>query len=576
MSGRKSPPAGPVARDVCVDILVVGAGTGMAAALTARECGLEVLVVEKTAWVGGSLALSGGAFWMPANSILSEANTGDTAEQGLAYLDALVGNDAPRARREAFIRNGPAAVQMLRRMTPLKFFWDKGYADYHPENPGGSARGRSCESKLFDVSKLGRERGRLRPAGSMGAPAAMPVTSADYKRLNLMMRKPMQALPLMALRVLQGAGGRLFRRDLRGVGQALAGGLFAGLLRAEVPVWTRTSLADLVISGGRVTGAVVQQDGVSATVTARKGVILAAGGFDHNMSMRRKYHVNRTDDCSWGAEGNTGDAIELATGVGAATDLMDEAWWFPALSDDAGKPQMMLAERMLPGSFMVGANGRRFINECVDYMTVGQVLQYHDRRGESLGRIWLVLDQFHRNNYSLAAGAVMPRMALPKKWYEAGVAVRAADPASLARAAGIDETVFVATFQRFNQLAASGYDSDFRRGASAYDRYYGDPTVLPNPNLRPLRGTLYAVEVVLTDLGTCGGLRADEFGRVQRQDGSTIDGLYAIGNSAANVFGRTYPAAGATIGQGLTYGYIAARHAAAATTPASTQTAGRS
>jgi hypothetical protein len=280
------------------------------------------------------------------------------------------------------------------------------------------------------------------------------------------------------------------------------------------------------------------------------------------MEMRRKHHMNRIEDWSWGAEGNTGDGIQVGTDIGAATDLMDEAWWFPAFSVP-GSPQIMLAERMLPGSFMVGSNGKRFINECDDYMTVGQVLQNFDRKGESLGRIWLIVDQTHRNRYMMAAGSVFPRMPIPKSWYQAGTAFSAPDPASLAQAAGIDVDAFVASFRRFNDLAAAGYDSDFGRGGSAYDRYYGDPTITPNPNLLPLKDTLYAVEIVITDLGTCGGLRADEFGRVQRQDGTVIQGLYAMGNTSANAFGRCYPAAGATIGQGLTYGHIVARHAAA-------------
>ncbi|MFJ3778997.1 3-ketosteroid-delta-1-dehydrogenase [Streptomyces sp. NPDC090075] len=559
----KQPPAGPHAQDMTVDLLVIGSGTGMAAALSAHERGLKVLVAEKQQWVGGSMSLSGGAFWVPANPVLQEEGSDDTAERGLEYLDALAGDDAPRAQRLAFIEHGPATVEMLRRTTPLTFFWGKGYPDYHPEAPGGSAIGRGCESRPFDVASLGRERARLLPNNVMAAPAVMPVTSGDYKWMNLMTRRPGKALPLIVRRLLLGVSGMLIGREYKATGQALGAGLYAGLLKAGIPVWTRTALVGLRTEDGRVTGAVLQQDGRRVTVTARRGVILAAGGFDHNMPLRSEHQTTRTEDWSWGAAGNTGDAIRLATELGAATDLMDEAWWFPAFrpADSTAAPAVLLAERSLPGSFMVGSAGERFVNECGDYMTVGQVWQQRDRVGEPLGRVWLVFDQTHRNRY-LMAGSVYPRQKLPQAWFDAGIAFRADDPAALARAAGIAQDSFVATFRRYNEIAAAGHDPEFGRGESAYDRYYGDPTVKPNPNLRPLHGTLYAVEVVLTDLGTCGGLRTDEHGQVQRTDGTTIEGLYAIGNTSANVFGRSYPGPGATIGQGLVYGHIAAQHAA--------------
>jgi succinate dehydrogenase/fumarate reductase flavoprotein subunit len=223
----------------------------------------------------------------------------------------------------------------------------------------------------------------------------------------------------------------------------------------------------------------------------------------------------------------------------------------------------MLAERSLPGSFIVDQSGRRFINEATDYMTFGQQVLARERAGDPVSEMWLVFDQRYRNSY-IMAGGLFPRQPIPKAWYDAGIAHHADDPAALAQAIGVPVDTFTSTFAQFNDYAEAGKDPEFERGASAYDRYYGDPTVRPNPNLSALRvAPYYAVKMVLSDLGTCGGVVADEHARVLQEDGSLIEGLYAIGNTAGNAFGTTYPGAGATIGQGLVYGYIAARHAAA-------------
>ncbi|RDI32527.1 succinate dehydrogenase/fumarate reductase flavoprotein subunit [Rhodococcus sp. AG1013] len=562
MTTRPAPTPTP-ARDITVDLLVVGAGTGMAAALTANELGLSTLIVEKTKYVGGSTARSGGAFWLPDNPILREAGAGDSRERAETYVRSVVGGTAPAERGTAFVENSSATVELLQRTTPMKFFWAEGYSDYHPELPGGSAIGRTCECRPFDASVLGAERPRLRP-GLMEAPMPMPTTGADYKWMNLMARVPTKGIPRVVKRLAQGVGGLALRREYMAGGQALAAGLFAGVVRAGVPVWTETELVRLVTEGDRVTGAVVAQGGREVTVTARRGVVLAAGGFDHDMAMRHKYQSEQLGDHeSLGAEGNTGDAIRLAQEVGATTGLMDQAWWFPAVAALPGRPPtVMLAERSLPGSFIVDQAGRRFINESIDYMSYGQKVLERERAGDPVESMWIVFDQKYRNSYIFAAG-LFPRQPLPESWYKAGIAHQASDAAELARKVGLPEQAFAETFRKFNEDAATGTDSEFRRGQSAYDRYYGDPTQQPNPNLRPLTGgSLYAVKMTLSDLGTCGGVQADERARVVREDGSPVEGLYAIGNTAANAFGHTYPGAGATIGQGLVFGYIAARDAA--------------
>lgn len=561
-------PAGSPISDTTVDLLVIGSGTGMAAALAAHEEGLSVLIVEKSEFVGGSTARSGGALWLPASDVIEGDGGGDTAQRAQTYLDAVVGGTAPANRSTAFLAEVDATVDLLRRTTPMKFFWARDYSDYHPESPGGTAAGRTCECRPLDTAVLGEHRSKLRP-GVMEVKIPMPTTGADYRWLNLMSRVPRKGLPLIVKRLGQGVGGLLLGRRYAAGGQALAAGLFAGVLRAGIPVWTDTSLCRLLVDDdGRVTGAEVDHEDRFVTVTARRGVVLAAGGFDHDMDMRRKFQSESLGEhASLGAETNTGDAIRIAQDAGAAIDLMDQSWWFPAVAALPGSsPKVMLAERSLPGSLIVDQTGCRFVNEATDYMSFGQQVLDRERAGNPVESMWIVFDQQYRNGYLFAA-ELFPRMAVPQSWYDAGIAHRSHSLAELGRKMGIPEADFTSTVTRFNEMARAGQDDDFGRGRSAYDRYYGDLTITPNPNLRALdRGPFYAVKMVLSDLGTCGGLRTDENARVLREDGSAIGGVYAIGNTAANAFGASYPGAGATIAQGLVYGYIAARHAAGSAT----------
>ncbi|WP_313888712.1 3-ketosteroid-delta-1-dehydrogenase [Mycolicibacterium sp. CBMA 226] len=557
-------PAGLTIADTEVDLLVVGSGTGLGAALAAHEQGLSVLVIEKSSYVGGSTARSGGALWLPASPVIEECGGLDTAQRASTYLDAVVGDSAPQDRSTAYLRHLPATVDMLRRTTPMKLFWAKEYSDYHPEAPGGSAAGRTCECRPLNTAILGEYLADLRP-GVMEVSIPMPTTGADYRWLNLMSRIPRKGLPTVIKRLAQGLGGLALGRRYAAGGQALAAGLFAGAIRAGITIWLDTALTGLVTDdGGQVTGATVVHADAAFTITARHGVVLAAGGFDHHMDMRWKFQSESLGrNLSLGARSNTGDAIRMGQEVGAGIALMDQSWWFPAVAPLPGAaPAVMLAERSLPGSFIVDQNGRRFANESADYMSFGQRVLELEAAGTPVESMWIVFDQQYRNSYVFAA-ELFPRMPIPQRWYDAGIAFRADNLTDLATQINVPAGTFRATVDRFNENAFAGEDPDFGRGRSAYDRYYGDPTITPSPNLRPLlSGPFYAVKMVLSDLGTCGGLLADSHARVLREDGTVIDGLYAIGNTAANAFGRTYPGAGATIAQGLVFGHIAAHHAA--------------
>lgn len=407
-------PAGLPVTDTCVDLLVVGSGTGMAAALAAHELGLSVLIVEKSSYIGGSTARSGGALWLPAGPVLREAGAGDSEAKAVAYLDAVVAGSAPQQRSAGFVRHLSATVDMLRRTTPLRFFWAREYSDYHPEESGGSAQGRTCECYPFDTAKLGEYRGRLRP-GVLEAGFAIPTTGADYRWMNLVARVPRKGIPTFAKRIAQGAGGLLIGRRYAAGGQGLAAGLFAGVLRAGIPVWTDTTLRQLLSDGNRVTGAVVDHGGRGVTVTARRGVVLATGGFEHSMDMRWKFQSESLGaNLSLGADTNTGDGIRVGQDAGADIDLMDQAWWFPAISPLPGKaPAVMLAERSLPGSLIVDQHGRRFANEASDYMTFGQRLLELERSGSPVEAMWIVFDQQYRNSYVFGA-ELFPRMRVPQ------------------------------------------------------------------------------------------------------------------------------------------------------------------
>lgn len=536
------------------DLVVVGSGTGMLAALTAADAGMSVLVVEKSEYFGGSTALSGGGVWVPNNPLLRRSGVVDSPERARAYLESVTAGETGEDRWGTFLEHGPRAVEVLQRMTPLTFAHMTDYADYFPELPGGSATGRAMEPAPFNAKSLGEDRSLLRPP-AMAAPFPMPVTGRTYKWLNLVARSPRGVITGARLLGL-GVGGMALGREYIAGGSALAAGLFAGLRWANVPVWFESPLLELVIDNGAVTGVVVKRNGQRVTVRAHRGVVLSAGGFDRNLEWRHKFQSPQLEaDWPLGNPANEGDAIAIAESVGAELAFMDEAWWFPVVPTPGPMPGVLLAERSLPGQIIVNQVGDRFMNEAVNYMTAGQQLIKQQLP------VWMVFGQTYRNRY-VFGGSVFPRQSFPRAWYDAGIVHRADSVAELATAVGMPH--LPATVDRFDLLAAAGRDDDFHRGDSAYDRYYGDPSVTPNPCLGPIgtKGPFYAVKVVLGDLGTCGGIRADGFARALRADGSVIRGLYATGNSAGNAFGRVYPGPGATIGQGLVYGYVAARHAA--------------
>ncbi|GAT14976.1 3-ketosteroid-delta-1-dehydrogenase [Mycolicibacterium thermoresistibile] len=558
------------------DVVVVGSGAaGMVAALTAAHQGLSTVVVEKAPHYGGSTARSGGGVWIPNNEVLKRDGVTDTPEEARRYLHAIVGDVVPAEKIDTYLDRGPEMLSFVLKHTPLKLCWVPGYSDYYPETPGGKPTGRSVEPRPFDAKKLGPDMDTLEPPYGK-VPMNMVVMQQDYVRLNQLKRHPRGVLRSLKVGI-RSMWANATGKNLVGMGRALIAPLRIGLREAGVPLLLNTAMTDLYVEDGVVRGIYVvdARDPESAEprlIRARRGVILGSGGFEHNEQMRVKYQRPPiTTEWTVGAKANTGDGILAAEKLGAALEIMEDAWWGPTIPLP-GAPWFALSERNSPGSIIVNMAGKRFMNESMPYVEACHHM-YGGEYGQGPGPgenipAWLIFDQRYRDRYLFAG--LQPGQRIPKKWLDSGVIVKADTLAELAARIGVPEQDFLATVERFNGFARAGVDQDFRRGESAYDRYYGDPTNKPNPNLGEIdQAPFYAAKMVPGDLGTKGGIRTDVHGRALRDDGSVIDGLYAAGNVSSPVMGHTYPGPGGTIGPAMTFGYLAALHVAGAATATS-------
>ncbi|MEZ5159709.1 MAG: 3-oxosteroid 1-dehydrogenase [Marmoricola sp.] len=549
------------------DVIVVGAGgAGMSAALAAGHQKLDTVLIEKSDYFGGSTARSGGGVWIPGNHALREAGqvSPDDAEQAKLYLDSIVGDAVPKLRRDTHIDRGPEVMDFINKTTPVRFKWVPNYSDYLPEQPGGRPEGRSVEPVPMDASFLGDELAHLHPAYTK-APANMIVTQADFRKISLGLRTikgPITMFMVLFKRLI----AMVARRKMYAMGNAICIGLRQGLIDAKVPVVYNTELVGLVVENGRVVGVEVEQDGERRQVMARKGVILGSGGFEHSQELREKWLPQPTDSgWSTGSKNNTGAGIEAGIAAGAAIDLMDDAWWGPTIPLPSG-PWFCLAERNLPGSIIVNSAGERFMNEALPYVEATHEIYKAHEQGPAAVPAWMIIDQRYRNRYLFAG--LTPRTPFPGRWLKSGAVQKGATLDELAGRIDVPADALKATVERFNGFATSGVDEDFHRGESAYDKYYSDHTVKPNPSLHVIdEAPFYAVKIVPGDLGTKGGLVTDENARVLRADGSVIPGLYASGNVSSAVMGNTYAGPGATIGPALVFGYLAALEIAAEETP---------
>jgi 3-oxosteroid 1-dehydrogenase len=555
-----------------VDVLIVGSGGGgMTAALKAAAEGLDTLIVEKSPQFGGSTALSGGGIWVPGAPSQRRAGYSPPADGTFEYLKQITGGLISDARLRTYVDEAPEMMDFLEKSSPwFEFVWKPGYADYYPELPGGSERGSTINVPEIDLRKLGvEERNLLTPLAL--APKGIWFAPKDL-RLFYQVRQNWRGKAVLVKLIWRMFRARVFGERMAAIGQSLMARMRLALKEHDIPLWLGAPMTELLTDvDGRVVGAVVERDGKPRRVGARRGVILASGGFDHDMEWRRQHLPELEKDWSFGNPASMGDGIRAGEKVGGSTDLLDEAWWFPAMCWPDGRLQFMLNERMMPSQFVVNGDGERFVNEAAPYMDFAHAMIDGERSGVSHIPCWLVTDirSFHR--YVVGGHLPIPKIPfapvptgwkVPKAWLESGIVKAGKSYEELAAKIGVPPEQLRATAERFNELARVGHDDDFNRGDSAYDNYYGDPT-LPNPNLHPLEAPpYYAFQIILGDLGTSGGLRTDEWARVLRDDDSTIAGLYATGNVSAAVMGRSYAGAGATIGPAMTFGYVAAKHIA--------------
>ena len=531
------------------DVVVLGTGAaGLTGAIAAHEHGARVGVFEKADTVGGTTAWSGGMVWLPMHPHMAEAGITDTRDEVLGYLESLSFGTIDPHLAATFVDTTSEMIRFLEARTPVHFRACPGFPDYHPEHPGGkSTGGRSLECPLFAFGELGDWASRVTVGRHLPGPLAMSETPLG--------RGAPEGIPPQELE-------RRREHDERGAGLALIGRLLKGCIDRGIEPRTGARAMELVVTDGRVTGVRFESDGGHFEVGARRGVILATGGFEWDAELVRAF-LRGPLDRSVSVPTNTGDGLRMAMRVGASLGNMREAWWLPVadVADPRGVPMvaMVSSERARPHCIMVNRSGRRFANEAANYNAFGAA--FHEIDVASFDYVnlpcWMVFDHHYLTCYGLAGYKGAPPVP---PWI-----TTAATLEDLARSLGIPADALVETVRRFNALSAGGDDPDFGRGRSAHDTWWGDPTLTGKvtATLGPLdTPPFYALEVRSGTLGTKGGPRTDHHAQVLDVDGDPIGGLYAAGNVMASVMGMTYGGAGGTLGPAMVFGYLAGRRAA--------------
>lgn len=548
--------------DARYDVVVVGSGAaGLTAGLTAKLRGMKSLVIEKTERYGGASALSGGALWIPNNHVIKGEGVPDTHKLARLYLDSTIGDRVPEALKEAYITRGPEMLRYFNNHTRhMRFRYAKGYSDYYPEKPGGFPQGRSIEPLIFDLKKMGALADTMRRSSL--STKGFTMNSSEFHEVNMIRRTTKGKTTAFKL------GLRLVKSKVTGslpvaLGEALIARLRISLAEANGELWVSTAFKDFIVENNRVIGIVVVRNGQEMRIEAKQGVVLSSGGFSHNQAYREKYLPAPTN-IKWTStpEGQTGDIIEPSVKIGATLDLMDKVWGAPSVIDPQGQPFFLVADRGVPNMIVVDGVGKRYLNEAAPYHEFVDNMHIHHHKTNQAIPSWIVIDATAKRRYIFTG--LFPGQAFPKSWFDNGIVKSAQTIEELAEQMNVPVENLVETVERFNTFARNGRDEDFLRGDSAYDNYYGDPT-LKNPNLAELTNApFYALALYPGDIGTKGGLVVDENARVVRADGTAIEGLYASGNCSASIMGETYPGPGATLGPGMTLSYIATTHMAKA------------
>ena len=551
------------------DVLVIGTGaSGMATAVTAASQGLKVLVVEKGALYGGTTARSGGWLWVPGTHLATEQGIHEMPGAAKAYLKDQGGTHYDEARVDAFLANGPKAIEFFTSKTCLQFDMPPVFPDYHAEAPGGTAGGRSMVTRPFDARQLGDKVKTLAPPVPELTVFGMMLGSGKELWHFLRAFKSVESFLYVAKRF--GLHFLDVLRHGRGMtltnGNALAGRLAKAGMDLGIPVWLNSPAKKLIMEGDSVVGAVIEHEGRSVEVRVRRGVVLAAGGFPHDIERRKHLFPHAPtgrEHFTPSPTLNTGDGVRLGESAKGWLDptIPNAAAWCPTSlvprSDGSTGVMPHCIDRAKPGVIAVAADGHRFSNEAFSYHDFVQDLVKACKQ-RNLGEVmcWLICDQHHLREYGLGAVAKFP---LPiGRHLRSGYLKRADTLAQLAQTIGVPEQALAQEVATFNRDVPSGVDSQFAKGSTAYNRYQGDSLVQPNPCMAPIaQGPFYAIRVVVGEIGTFAGLLTDAACRVLTQDRQVVSGLYAVGNDAASVMGGNYPGAGITLGPAITFGYVA-------------------
>ncbi|WP_439134199.1 FAD-dependent oxidoreductase [Pseudomaricurvus sp.] len=549
--------------DETVDYIVVGSGGGaMSGALTMLAQGKQVIMLEKSELVGGTTARSGGVMWIPNNRFLQQDGIDDSYEKASTYLEGLCEGqkDAPGStplRRQTYLQQAPQMLDFLIEQG-IRIRRYPYWPDYYDERPGGLETGRCVGAELFDINELGEWKDKLRP-GFMEYPVMV-----DEALLMANFRRSWRSFKILLTMIGRSIKARLTGKQYISAGQALQGRLLQALLERGVDLRTESPVTELLVTDGAVTGVLTEKDGQPWRIQTRLGVLVAAGGFAHNQSMRDQYIPSTSDMWTSAAPTDTGEMIQEMMRHGAAVAQMDEMVGNPCTlppgsrKGDIRAPVQGITAK--PHAILVDQTGVRYMNEGGSYMAYSKgMLDRHESNPAVPS--WAILDSQFLKKYMLAG--TMPGSKKPQEWYDSGYLKKADTLAELAQMIDVLPETLQATVERFNGFVERNHDEDFKRGERAYDRWLGDFLNKPSETLGKIeQGPFYALSVFPGDVSTYGGVVTDENSRVLRKDGSVIEGLYATGVSTASVMGRTYPGAGASIGPACTWGYIAAHHAA--------------
>lgn len=538
----------PTEWDDEVDVVVVGTGAGgLTAALVAAVEGAETLLIEKTDLIGGTTAVSGGGFWIPLNHHMAEVGVSDSRDEALAYARACAGAGAEDEILVALVDHGHEMVRYLEDRAGLPPFrpWPPvgTSVDYRSWLPGAKHGGRTLESARFPLDALGSWASLVRTG---------PQSRAIGDRMNFFLRRLHAGAPMPPRPPRPGYGPDAPLVDVAG-GTALVGQLLKALLARDVPIRTGCPVSELLLEDGRVIGLRTGPEGAGRALRARRGVVMATGGFGGSEQLRRLW-LRRPVSETCEIDANQGDGHLLGVAAGAQLANIGDAWWMPrtAIGEDAeGRLSIggTREDRSLPHTVVVNGLGQRFVNESINYYDF--CAAFGSGRDPANVPAWLLFDSQGRRKYA-ALAAKVPDGPTPA-WVTTADTVE-----ELAVALRIDPAALGATLSRFNAYARAGVDEEFDRGASAWDIAFGDDAQQPNPSLGTVEeGPFFAVEVLPGALATKGGLRVNDHGEVLRSaDGQPLPGLYATGNCSSAAIPDSYAGAGATIGAAMTFAYI--------------------